>query len=212
MKNDLELLPITFSLRGTPALSLSKGAKSSRTRRQGQNCRRRSQSYIEDDFDPTTIGSLQPAVVEPVVGIRSKICKTNPIYSVFRPKTMIMIKNEPNSNPIPTNRLLSWPAVRFLSTYSGQTLRKKCCASSSLRPKQQNFSGPRATLKKMRNEPNFKNTKMNITPVKTKNYEKNRAFARRQNEPKTNPISNFPLGFNQFIKKCKTNPIFKTLK
>jgi len=31
-------------------------------------------------------------------------------------------KNEPNTNPIQTNRLLFWPAVRILSTYSGQGL------------------------------------------------------------------------------------------
>jgi len=55
--------------------------------------------------------ALQPAAVEPVVGIRSlKTCETNPIYPVFRPKTKIMKKNEPNlckTNPIQTNHLLS---------------------------------------------------------------------------------------------------------
>jgi len=46
MKNNLELLPTKGSSRGR--------AKSSSPRRQGQNCRRRSQSYVEDDFNPTT--------------------------------------------------------------------------------------------------------------------------------------------------------------
>jgi len=144
--------------------------------------------------------TLQPAAVEPVGGIRSlKICETNPIYALFSPKTTIMIKNEPNSNPIYTKfapAMLSWPAVRMLSTYSGQALRKKCCASSSLRPKQQNFSGPRATLKNMRNEPNFKNTKMNLTPAKRMSYVNFHPHGHRKNEPnlcKTNPISNFRL-------------------
>jgi len=167
---------------------------------------------------------------------------------------MITIKNEPNlrqTNPIQTNRLLSCPAVRPLSTYSGQALRKKCCASSSLRPKHHTVSKPRTKkcetnpilqkppkntqktgkapkstcaepvevqlfttfhasteylfraksietratnterratkydqqMKKMQNEPNLKNTKINLNPVKTKNYMKNDAFSPPKNEP-----------------------------
>jgi len=40
----------------------------------------------------------------------------------------------------------------------------------------------------MQNEPNLKNTKINLTPFKTGNYEKNRPFTHRKNEPNTNPI------------------------
>jgi len=35
----------------------------------------------------------------------------------------------------------------------------------------------------MQNEPNFKNTKINLTPVKRMNYENNQPFTRKQNEP-----------------------------
>ena len=52
--------------------------------------------------------------------------------------------------------------------------------------------------KKMRNEPNLKNTKINITAVPTKAYMKNDCLTPTQNEPKTNPISNFPLGLEHF--------------
>jgi len=61
----------------------------------------------------------------------------------------------------------------------------------------------------MRNEPNLKNTQINITAVPTKAYMKNDVFAPTQNEPKTNPISNFPLRFNQFMKNMQNEPNFK---
>jgi len=38
---------------------------------------------------------------------------------------------------------------------------------------------------------------------------KNDAFAPPKNEPKTNPISNFPLGFNQFMKNMQNEPNLK---
>jgi len=47
-------------------------------------------------------------------------------------------------------------------------------------------------MKNMQNEPNFKNAQISVSDVNRKDYEKNKAFARRQNEPnlcKTNPIS-----------------------
>jgi len=58
----------------------------------------------------------------------------------------------------------------------------------------------------MQNEPNLKNTKINITAVPTKAYMKNDVFTPTQNEPKTNPISNFPLRFNQFMKNMQNEP------
>jgi len=65
-------------------------------------------------------------------------------YIIFRP--LQRRKNEPNlwkTNPIQTTRLLSWPAVRPLSIYSGQALRNTAGSSSSLRPKQHTLSKPR---------------------------------------------------------------------
>jgi hypothetical protein len=38
--------------------------------------------------------------VERTLQIRPFLCKTNPIFSVFRRKMKIMPKNKPNSNPI----------------------------------------------------------------------------------------------------------------
>jgi len=43
-------------------------------------------------------------------------------------------------------------------------------------------------MKNMRNEPNFKNTKINLNPVKRMNYEKNQPFTHSQNEPNLRPI------------------------
>jgi len=43
-------------------------------------------------------------------------------------------------------------------------------------------------MKKMQNEPNFLKSKMNVSSVKTKNYENKRPSGHRQNEPNTNPI------------------------
>jgi len=37
----------------------------------------------------------------------------------------------------------------------------------------------------------------------------NGVFAPTKNEPKTNPISNFPLGFNQFMKNMQNEPNFQ---
>jgi len=55
------------------------------------------------------------------------------------------MKNEPNP-ACPELVEGSWPAVRPLSTYSGQALRKKCCASSSLRPIQHTSSNPQTKI------------------------------------------------------------------
>jgi len=109
MNNDLELLPINGSLRGR--------AKSSRPRRQGQNCRRRSQSYVEDDFDPTTQASG---------------------FAAGRSR-----------------------------------------------------AGLRDTLLNMQNEPNLKNSQINVSLSKTKDYENKCPSEHQKNEPnlwKTNPI------------------------
>ncbi len=50
-------------------------------------------------------------------------------------------------------------------------------------------------MKNMQNEPNFLETQINVSPVKTKNYENKRPSGRRKNEPNTNPI------------QSQTNPI-----
>ena len=52
-----------------------------------------------------------------------------------------------------------------------------CCSRSSV-----------AKNKNMQNEPNLKNPRINITPVKTKKYKNKGLAAYRKNEPKTNPI------------------------
>jgi len=43
-------------------------------------------------------------------------------------------------------------------------------------------------MKKMQNEPNLKNTKMNLNLFKTTNYSIFRLLQRRKNEPNSNPI------------------------
>jgi len=209
-----------------------------------------------------------------------------------------MKKNEPKTNPIQTNRLLSWPAVRHLSIYSSlrlaiklpslqptiqpitnyhltnkQNMRNepnfkntKKSAKSFMAEAYRNFrcfqrqknepktnpiyadSNPicgkntkiyalskynflqlftqkirKSTCtepvevqlfttfrpKNMQNEPNLKNTKINLSPVLTKAYMKNGVFTPSKNEPKTNPISNFPLRFNQFMKNMQNEPNFQ---
>jgi len=75
-------------------------------------------------------------------------------------------QNEPNSNQ--SNAVMACSSATLL-TYSGQTLRKKCCASSSLRPKQQTFSKTRATC-----ETNPKRTQ--FTPIQTQFAKKTRKF------------------------------------
>jgi len=72
------------------------------------------------------------------------LCKTNPIFPDFAPKTRILPKNKPNSNPIKAN--------------------------------QSQF------------KPNFRKAKMNVSSVKTKDYEKNDIFSIPQNKPNSNPI------------------------
>ena len=99
-------------------------------------------------------------------------------------------KNEPKTNPIQTNRLLSWPAVRFLSTYSGKALRKKCCASSRLPAKTAYlFRAPNDNQfeQNMQNEPNLQNAQINVNSVKTRYYADFHPIALRKNEPNTNP-------------------------
>jgi len=89
--------------------------------------------------------------------------KTNPIYAQFAPA------------------MLSRPAVRMLSTYSSQRLRNTAGSSFRL-PAKTAYIFPAAN-KNMQNEPNLKNTKMNLSPVKTMNYENKLTCTPRKNEP-----------------------------
>jgi len=67
----------------------------------------------------------------------------------------------------------------------------------------------RAANKKMQNEPNFKNTQINLRPVKTRNYGNFHPHGRPKNEPNSNPIygklpqfavfKQFPLIYEIFI-------------
>jgi len=73
----------------------------------------------------------------------------------------------------------------------------------------------------MRNEPNLKNTQINLNPVKTKNYGNFRPFDRPKNEPNSNPIcwwrwdgtrtATYFYGCGGYISKgksiCQMNPI-----
>jgi len=142
-----------------------------------------------------------------------------------------MKKNEPNSNPICNNRLLSRPKQHtFSQSRKNEPKTNPIYADSNpicekntkiYAISNYNFSDfltKRKLLfttfrpKNMQNEPNLKNTKINITAVPTKAYMKNDAFSPPKNEPKTNPISNFPLGFNQFMKNMRNEPNFKNAK
>ena len=98
-------------------------------------------------------------------------------------------KNEPNTIPIYPQfaaYMLSWPAVRILSTYSGQALRNSVCNSS--RPPAKTAYLYRVMNKKMQNEPNLQNNQINLNPVKTRNCENKRLAGQPKNEPKTNPF------------------------
>jgi len=81
-------------------------------------------------------------------------------------------KNEPNLRPIRCGY-----AVMACSSASFYILRPTFASH-----------GPRATSKKMQNEPNFKNNRINITSVLRKDYMENDAFATTKNEPNLRPI------------------------
>jgi len=66
------------------------------------------------------------------------------------------MQNEPNLHPVCCGYTVMACSSATLLTYSGQTLRKKCCASSSLRPKQHTFYEPR--IKICETNPIFKKT------------------------------------------------------
>jgi len=93
-------------------------------------------------------------------------CQTNPIYVIFRPKTTIMIKNEPNRTQFSSAILFLYPIGCSLDVkYLGVL-----CALGGYE-------------QKISNEPNFKITKINLTLVEEMNYEKIHLFSRWQNEP-----------------------------
>jgi len=61
----------------------------------------------------------------------------------------------------------------------------------------------------MQNEPNLLDTQMNLTPVKTKNYENNQPPTPRKNEPnlrKTNPIYAKTNLLQQIMKNMQNEP------
>ena len=105
MNNYSELLPTTASLRGPPALtcgersrtSLSKGAKSSRTRRQNKNARRLTFLHIEKEklTNYNKIMQNKPNLQNGQINASSFTTRN---YANFRPPAHR--KNEPNTNPI----------------------------------------------------------------------------------------------------------------
>jgi hypothetical protein len=56
---------------------------------------------------------MPSTIVERTLQIRPFLCKTNPIFRIFRLKSMISLKNKPNSNPIQTQ------TKPFLGQYRG---------------------------------------------------------------------------------------------
>jgi hypothetical protein len=113
-------------------------------------------------------------------------------YVIFRP--LQHPKNEPKTNPIYAQfaiNMLSWPAVRMISTYSSQGLRNTVCPSS--RPPAKTAYLFRTTNKNMQNEPNFKNALKFIKSLKIMVCDNFHPLERQKNEPKTNPI--FPAKY-----------------
>jgi len=107
--------------------------------------------------------------------------------------------------------MLSWPAVRMLSTYSGQPLRNTVCSSFRLPAKTAYLlrvtnHQRRATNKNMQNEPNLQNTQINVTPFPTSNYGKFSRLQQPKNEPNSHPTyaRNKP---NLWKNELKTNLI-----
>jgi hypothetical protein len=60
--------------------------------------------------------------VEKPLQIRPFLCKTNPIFRIFRLKSMISLKNKPNSNPIQTQ---TKPILSQNGLYQSQTKPKQ---------------------------------------------------------------------------------------
>jgi hypothetical protein len=125
-------------------------------------------------------------------------------------------KNEPKTNPIlpvvlPTDCCWGLQFCRVCNlfahaeSYSGQDL------PSSWFPATTAYLYPTAN-KKMRNEPNFKNTEINLNPVKTKNYENKRLVGQRKNEPNTNPILSTGPSIDQFEQNMQNEPNLKNTK
>jgi hypothetical protein len=66
--------------------------------------------------------------VEKPLQIRPFLCKTNPIFRIFRLKSMISLKNKPNSNPIQTQ---TKPILSRYGLYQSQTKPKQTQSSLS---------------------------------------------------------------------------------
>jgi len=63
--------------------------------------------------------------------------------------------------------------------------------------------------KKMLNEPNLKNTKINVKSFMEGSYANFNRFQQQKNEPKTNPILSTGLSIDQFEQKMQNEPNFK---
>ena len=125
-----------------------------------------------------------------------KKCKTNPIYTVFRPKTTIMKKNEPNST-----------SPELACTEYHRSVEGFCKTN----PIQTQFINEQRTMNNelFSNEPNLQTPQINLNFVKTKDYMKNYAFALPKNEPnlrKTNPILSKGLSIVRFEQNMQNEP------
>jgi len=143
------------------------------------------------------------------------------------------MQNEPNSNQSPA--VLTCSSATLL-TYSGQTLRKKCCASSSLRPKQHTFTQTRTKICKtnpiyplfrpkttmmIKNEPNSNPIRTQFVPIDCCPGLQFGLFLHTPAKPCVKNVVPHPAsgqnsktfpGHEPRSKICKTNPILKTLK
>jgi len=149
---------------------------------------------------------------------QTKICETNPILQkppikpqktgkalLFTPlftKKVQLFTTFHRVNPRLNNSFFVSTCYLLLATYYCFLQLFTTALRSFMR--RWDFSTKRKLLfttfrpKNMRNEPNLKNTQINITAVPTKAYMKNDCLTPTQNEPKTNPISNFPLRLEHF--------------
>ena len=114
-------------------------------------------------------------------------------YAIFH--SPLHRKNEPNLRRI--NPDLLWLCCHGLQFAIFLLTPTNACVQlyvphRGFRPKQHTFTEPLITvheprIKNMQNEPNFKNTKINLSDVRKKNYEKKQLFTHRKNEPNSCP-------------------------
>jgi hypothetical protein len=117
-------------------------------------------------------------IVERTLQIRPFFCKTNPIFPIFRSKTMISLKNKPNSNPIfnPRCELTCfgvYPRVCLPFVLPG--VGGKPNNQSSLIDNQ------------LRGKPNFRKAEINEKHLFAESYDDKTGLGLCENKPNSNP-------------------------